>query len=62
MPTYTIIARRETYYEIPIEANSEQEAIDEMNRREIAEDIEEYAYDWFPLEITEIEVEDEEQE
>lgn len=57
MPIYTIIAKRETYYEIPITANSEQEAIDEMNRREIAEDIEEYAYDWFPLEIVEIEEE-----
>jgi hypothetical protein len=58
MPTYTIIAKRETYYDIPITANTEAEAIEEMNRREISEDIEEYAYDWFPLEIVEIEVDE----
>jgi hypothetical protein len=55
MPLYTITAKRETHYDFNIQANSEQEALDEINRIEIAEDIEEYAYDWFPLEITEIE-------
>ena len=58
MPLYRITATRETYYEIPIEADSEEQAIEEMNRIEIAEDIEEYAYDWYPLEITEIEEEE----
>ena len=58
MATYRIIARRETWYEFPIEANSEQEAIDEMKRIEIAEDAEEYAYDWFPLEVQEIQEEE----
>lgn len=55
MPKYNIIAKRETFYEFDIEANSEQEAIEEMNRIEIAEDVEEYAYDWFPLDVTSIE-------
>jgi hypothetical protein len=59
MPLYTIIAKRETLYEFNIEAGSEQEAIDEINRIEIAEDVEEYAYDWYPLEVTEIEEEGE---
>jgi hypothetical protein len=54
MPLYTIIAKRETLYEFNIEADSEQEAIDEINRIELAEDVEEYAYDWYPLEVTEI--------
>jgi hypothetical protein len=59
MPLYTIIAKRETLYEFNIEADSEQEAIDEINRIELAEDVEEYAYDWYPLEVTEIEEEEE---
>ena len=54
MPTYKIEARRETYYELEIEASSEEEAIKEMERREIVENIEDYAYDWFPLEVVEI--------
>jgi hypothetical protein len=59
MTLYTIIAKRTVHYEIPVTANSEQEAIEEMNRREIAEDIEEYAYDWSAFEIVEIESLDE---
>ena len=55
MPKYTIIAKRETFYEFDIEANTEQEAIEEMNRIEIAENVEDYAYDWFPLEVDSIE-------
>ena len=55
MPNYNIIAKRETYYELDIEASSEAEAIKEMQRREIVENIEDYAYDWFPLEIETIE-------
>ena len=58
MPVYTIIAKREIYYDIPVTANSEEEAIEEMKRREIAEDIEEYAHNWLPLDIIEIEVGD----
>ena len=54
MPLYTIIASREIYYEFNIEADSEAEAIQEMNRIELSENAEDYAYDWFPLEVTEI--------
>ena len=59
MTLYTIIASRETIYEFNIEADSEAEAIEEMNRIELNEDVEEYAYDWYPLEITEINEEEE---
>jgi hypothetical protein len=59
MPLYTIIAKRETLYEFNFEAESEEEAIAEMNRIELNEDIEEYAYDWYPLEIDEISEEEE---
>jgi hypothetical protein len=54
MPKYVIIAKRETLYEFQIEADSENEAIEEMERIELKEDVEEYAYDWYPLEIDEI--------
>jgi hypothetical protein len=54
MPLYTIIASREIYYEFNIEADSEAEAMQEMNRIEVSENAEDYAYDWFPLEVTEI--------
>ena len=59
MPLYTIIAKRETIYEFCFEAVSEEEAIEEMNRIELNEDVEEYAFDWYPLEVTEIEEEEE---
>lgn len=59
MTLYTIIATRETQYEFSIEADSEAEAIAEVNRIELEEDIETYAYDWYPLEITDIEEEEE---
>ena len=59
MPLYTIIAKRETLYEFNFEAESEDEAIAEVNRIELTEDIEEYAYDWYPLEIDEISEEEE---
>ena len=55
MTKYTREASREIYYEFVIEADSETEAIKEMNRIELSENVEDYAYDWFPLEVTEIE-------
>lgn len=61
MPLYTIIAKRESLYDIQIEADSEAEALEEMNRIELNEDIEDYAIDWYPLEVVEIN-DDEEQE
>ena len=59
MPLYNIIATRETQYEFSIEADDEAAAIAEINRIELNEDIEEYAYDWYPLDITDIEEEEE---
>ncbi len=61
MPLYTIVAIREVQYEFNLEADTEEEAIAEIERIERDEDIEVYAYDWYPLEITEINA-DEEQE
>lgn len=60
MTLYTIIAKRESLYDIQIEADSEAEALEEMNRIELNEDIEDYAIDWYPLEVVEIN-DDEEQ-
>jgi hypothetical protein len=60
MPLYTIIAKRETIYEFNFEAEDEASAIEEVNRIELTEDVEEYAYDWYPLEITEINEEEQE--
>ena len=58
MTLYKITATRETRYEFDIEAETEQEALDEMNRIELSENVEDYAYDWYPLEVTEIEEEE----
>lgn len=57
MPTYNITAKRETLYEFTIEADTEEEAIEEINRIELSENVEDYAYDWFPLEVEDIEEE-----
>jgi hypothetical protein len=51
MTTYKILASRETYYEFEIEADSEQEALEVIEQIEINEDVEKYAYDWYPLEV-----------
>lgn len=59
MPLYRILATRETNYEFEIQADSEAEAIEEMNRIEVSENAEDYAIDWYPLEITDIEEEEE---
>jgi hypothetical protein len=59
MPLYTITASRETFYEFEIEADSEGEAIAEVNRIELNENVEDYAYDWLPLEITDVTEEEE---
>jgi hypothetical protein len=58
MTKYVILAKRETLYEFQIEADSENEALTEMERIELNEDVEEYAYDWYPLEVTEVEEEE----
>lgn len=56
MATYKITATRETYYEYEVEANSEEEAYLAAQDMELTEpDMEIYAYDWFPLDIKEVE-------
>ncbi len=55
MTMYKILAKRETLYEFEIEANSEDEAILIMDNIQLTEDVENYAYDWYPIEVDEIE-------
>jgi len=57
MPLYRIAAMREVYYEFDIEAETEKQALEEMAIIEQSKKIEQYAYDWFPLEVTDIEEE-----
>jgi hypothetical protein len=58
MPLYTILATRETKFEFIIEAESEAEALDEMQRIDDTEDSDEYAYEYSALEITDVEFEE----
>ena len=46
-----INAIRETYYSFEIEADDVDQAIDKMRTIELTENVESYAYDWYPLEI-----------
>lgn len=48
--TYKVLASREVYYEFEVEADSEEQAQDIVQSIEQEEDIEKYAYDWWPLE------------
>jgi hypothetical protein len=52
---YTILAKRETYYEFPIEADSEQEAIDKMRNIDDVADVDDYAYEYSALSIQTVE-------
>jgi len=52
---YTILAKRETYYEFPIEADSEQEAIDKMRNIDDVADVDDYAYEFSALVVSSIE-------
>lgn len=58
MPTYTITATRETIYEFEIEAETMEEAEDQVRQIELTDEVENYAYDWYPLDITSIEEEE----
>jgi hypothetical protein len=53
-----MLATKEIYYEVPIEADTEAEALDIFNAYELANDIERFEIDSYPLEITTIEVEE----
>jgi hypothetical protein len=59
MPIFKIEATRETVYDFEIEADTEEQALAEIERIEREEDVETYAYDWYPLDITSIEEEEE---
>jgi hypothetical protein len=62
MPKYTVTATRETYYEFEVEAADELDAEDQARQLEIEGDIEEYAIDWYPIEIESVEEHEEEEE
>jgi hypothetical protein len=50
MTEYRIAASRTVYYEFDITANSKEEALEEMQRIDLYENAEEYAYNWGRLE------------
>jgi hypothetical protein len=54
-----MLATKEVYYEVPIEADSEAEALDIFNAYELQNDIARFEVDSYPLEITSIEFEEE---
>ena len=54
MTKYTINAYREIYYSFEVEADSADKAIEQMRAIELTENVEDYAYDWYPLELDEI--------
>lgn len=54
MPKYTINAYREIYYSFEVEADDVDKAIEQMRTLELTDNVENYAYDWYPLEVDEI--------
>ena len=54
MTKYMINAYREIYYSFEVEADSVDNAIEQMKVIELTENVEDYAYDWYPLEVDEI--------
>ena len=54
MPKYTINCYREIYYSFELEADDVDKAIEQMRTIELTDNVEDYAYDWYPLEIDEI--------
>jgi hypothetical protein len=58
MPIFKIEATRETVYEFEIEAETMEEAEDQIRQIELTDEVENYAYDWYPLDITSIEEEE----
>jgi len=51
---YMINAYREIYYSFEVEADSVDNAIEQMRTIELTDNVEDYAYDWYPLELDEI--------
>ena len=54
MTKYMINAYREIYYSFEVEADSVDNAIEQMRTIELTDNVEDYAYDWYPLEVDEI--------
>ena len=54
MTKYMINAYREIYYSFEVEADNVDNAIEQMRTIELTENVEDYAYDWYPLEVDEI--------
>lgn len=54
MTKYTINAYREIYYSFEVEAEDVDKAIEQMRTIELTDNVETYAYDWYPLEVDEI--------
>ncbi len=54
MPKYMINAYREIYYSFEVEADDVDKAIEQMKTIELTDNVEDYAYDWYPLEVDEI--------
>lgn len=52
MPLYTILATKEIFYEVPIEADTEAEATNIFNSYAIDNDLERFEVDETVLEIT----------
>jgi hypothetical protein len=55
MPKYLITASRETIYEFEVEGVDENDALEQVNQLQLHEDVERFAIDWYPLEITDCE-------
>jgi len=54
MTKYMINAYREIYYSFEVEADNVDNAIEQMRTIELTENVEDYAYDWYPLELDEV--------
>ncbi len=54
MPKYTINASRKIHYLFEVEANTLNEAIDEMNRIDVSENAEDFAFEWEAFDVAEI--------
>jgi len=54
MTKYTINASRKIHYLFEVEANSINEAIDEMNRIDMSENAEDFSFEWEAFDVAEI--------
>jgi len=57
MPKYLITGKRETIYEFEIEAEDVDSAIAQIEAMQMTDEVEQYAIDWYPIEIDEVEEE-----